>query len=65
MEPEKLKTTDFVQVEYYKDTTYSGEPVAFWRNALYVEHQDGHHVVIYTDGTKYVLHRNMKIRKAA
>lgn len=63
MKPEEFKTTDFVQVEHAQKLD-SGEPVAFWRNALYVTSQDGNHVVIYTDGTKCVLGRNMKICKA-
>lgn len=70
-----FKVTDFVQVEHQKCLPYftrkdkqrvlgSGEPVIFWRNALYVGAQDNHHIVIYTDGTKEVLRSNTKIRKA-
>ncbi len=62
-----FETTDFVQVEHVR-LLESGEPSTFWRNALYVGKQgneDGNHIVLYTDGTKEVLHRQMKIRQAA
>ena len=57
-----FKTTDFVQVEHW-EKLHSGEPITAWRNALYVGQKDGDHVVIYTDGTKQVLNKNVPIRK--
>ena len=59
----EFKVTDFVQVQHSK-LLESGEPVDFWRNALYVGRQDDNHIVIYTDGTSHVLNSNIAIRQA-
>ena len=56
-----FKTTDFIQVQFERRLE-SGEPILFWRNALYVGKQNDNHVVIYTDGDKQVL-SCQKIRK--
>lgn len=56
--------TDFVQVKHCR-AIESGEPIEFWRNALFVMYQrEGFPVVIYTDGEKQVIHSGVKIRKA-
>ena len=58
----KFSSTDFVQVKHH-GAMQSGEPNAFWRNALYVGlNNELDHIVIYTDGTKQVLRNNQEIR---
>jgi len=57
------RTTDFVQVKHF-GLVDGEEPNYFWRNALYIQNQDGCHVVMYASGEKEVLHKNVKIRKA-
>lgn len=59
----EFKTTNFVQVLHFENLP-SGEPVKYWRNALYLEKQDGCHVVIYADGKRHKLSRSVAIRKA-
>ena len=54
----EFNTTDFVQVEHHKNID-SGEPITFWRNALYVSEGRDHHTVIYTDGTKMCIHKRL------
>jgi hypothetical protein len=58
----EFKVTDFVQVEHIKSIE-SGEPVTFWRNALYTGFSGGH-CVMYTDGVYHALNRQNRIRKA-
>ena len=58
----EFKTTEPVQIETticYPD----GEPITHWRNALYIEKQNGHHLVIYANGEKEVLNNQTSIRK--
>lgn len=61
---DNFKPTDFVQVMKIIRLE-GGELAETWRNALYIGMaDDGHHMVIYTDGTKEVLNDRTKIRKA-
>lgn len=58
-----LKTNDFVQVGYTKFLA-NGEEELCWLNALYVCcNSKGHHVAIYSDGTREVLNYRQKVRK--
>lgn len=52
--------TDFVQVQHWRSIE-SGEPVQFWRNALYVRGTENGHVVLYTDGTTEEIPRRPNI----
>ena len=59
----EFKTADFVQVKW-EECTSSGEPILFWRNALYNHNEDEKHNVIYVDGSKHCICDDTLIRKA-
>ena len=58
----ELKQTDFVQVLTHTYNKDSGEVITYWRNALYLGHENGVPAVIFTDGSKLAIHKDMKIR---